>query len=174
MDSILIITTMPGASGIVSNLEEQLECTVDLASGLETALSTMRRRDYAVVVTDESLAERDSRAADLIWKHAGLAVPMQVNFAITGSSRLVRDVRAAMGRREQEQAIAARAAKSSIESDLRVTVTGLLLHCQLALSEPSVPPQISEKLQTVVQLAGNLRERLQVGLESAHVGPRAV
>ena len=55
-----------------------------------------------------------------------------------------------------------RAATSAIESELRDTVTGLLLHSQLALAEPLVSAPLTAKLQTVAELAGSLRTRLQV------------
>jgi len=44
---------------------------------------------------------------------------------------------------------------------LKSTVTGLLLHSELALAEPSVPPQLTSKLQMMVELAGTLRRQLE-------------
>jgi hypothetical protein len=85
---------------------------------------------------------------------------VQVNFAISGTARLLREIRAALARREQEQALAMRAASVAVESELRDTVTGLILQSQLALAEPSLSPQLSAKLKTVVELAGNLKQRL--------------
>jgi hypothetical protein len=72
----------------------------------------------------------------------------------------VREVRAVLGRREQEQALAMRAAAVAVESELRDTVTGLILHSQLALTEPSLSPELSAKLRTVAELAGSLQQRL--------------
>jgi hypothetical protein len=40
-------------------------------------------------------------------------------------------------------------------------VTGLLLHGELALSEPRVSPQLTAKLQQMVALAGTLQQRLR-------------
>jgi len=99
--------------------------------------------------------------AELLWKHAGLAVPLQINFAISGSARLAREVRAAIARREQEQSLAMRAAASTIESELKSTVTGLLLQSQLALADPQVSPQLTFKLKMMVDLAGTRRQRLE-------------
>ena len=75
----------------------------------------------------------------------------------------MREVRAVLSRREQEQALAMRAAAVAVESDLRDTVTGLILHSQLALSEPSLSPELSAKLKTVAELAGSLKQRLGYG-----------
>ena len=80
-----------------------------------------------------------------------MAVPVQINFAFHGGSRLAREVQAAIGRREQQQVLALRAAASLLESELKSTVTGLLLQSQLALAEPEVPPKLAGKLELVAR-----------------------
>ena len=57
--------------------------------------------------------------------------------------------------------LAMRAAASAIESQLKSTVTGLLLQSQLALAEPTLSGTVSSKLKMVVELAGNLRQQLE-------------
>jgi hypothetical protein len=88
-------------------------------------------------------------------------MPVQVNFAISGCSRLGREVKAALLRRDGEQAVARRAAVTEIENDLKSAVTGLLLESQLALREPAIPAALEPKLRHLVELAGALRERLR-------------
>ena len=155
-----MITSIAGAESCAASLAGALGVPVEIASSRKLGLSALRRRDYATVIVDESIAEADPAGADLIWKHSGLAVPLQINFALVGCARLGREVKAALARREQEQSLAMRAATSSLENDLKSTVTGLLLQSELALSEPSVPPQLASKLQLMVELAGTLRRRL--------------
>ena len=46
----------------------------------------------------------------------------------------MREIRSALHRREREQTLARRAAAEAIETELKTTVAGLLLHSQLALS----------------------------------------
>jgi hypothetical protein len=70
-------------------------------------------------------------------------------------------VQAAIGRREQQQVMALRAAASVLENDLKSTLTGLLLQSQLALAEPELPPSVAGKLELVAELAGSLRRRLE-------------
>ncbi len=60
-----------------------------------------------------------------------------------------------------------RAATTAIENELRDTVTGLLLHSQLALAEPLVSGALTAKLKTVADLAGTLRSRLERAAPSA-------
>ncbi len=161
MQSALIITAISGAEHCAATLSKQLGLPVEVAPSRREGLAALRRREYTIVVVDEPVAESSPEGADLIWKQAGLAIPLQVNFAVSGTNRLIREVRAALLRREHEQQLAMQAAATAIENDLRDTLTGLLLHSQLALAEPLVSAPLTAKLQTVAQLAGNLRTRLQ-------------
>jgi hypothetical protein len=56
---------------------------------------------------------------------------------------------------------ALRAAASLLESELKSTVTGLLLQSQLALAEPQLTPKLTGKLELVAELVGSLRRRLE-------------
>ena len=156
-----MVTSMAGAENCAASLAGMLGQPVEIASSRKLGLSALRRRDYAMVIVDETIAEADPAGADLLWKHSGLAVPLQINFALLGCARLGREVKAALARREQERSLALRAATSTLENDLKSTVTGLLLQSELALAEPSVPPQLASKLKLMVELAGTLRRRLE-------------
>jgi len=57
--------------------------------------------------------------------------------------------------------VALRAAASLLESQLKSTITGLLLQSQLALAEPEVTPKLTGKLELVAELAASLRQRLE-------------
>ena len=139
MQSALIITGISGAEHCAASLSKQLGLPVDVAPSRREGMAALRRREYTIVVIDEPVAESSPEAADLLWRQAGLAIPLQINFAISGTNRLIRDVRAALQRREHEQQLAMRAATAALGNDLRDTVTGLLLHSQLAsLAEPLV------------------------------------
>lgn len=159
--SILLITAIAGAQECARELERQLRMGVELAATRRAALAALRRREYSAIVFDDSLAKADPAGADLLWKHSGLAIPLQINFAIASGSRLVREVRAALARRAQEQALALRAAASALEGELKSTITGLLLQSQLALADPSLPPKVAVKLKVVAGLAGALRQQLE-------------
>jgi signal transduction histidine kinase len=111
------------------------------------------------------MAECDPSAAETVWDRAGLAIPLQINFAIAGAARLIREIRAALHRREREQMLARRAAAAAIESELKTTVAGLLLHSQLALSGSEASSPIAERLRMVADLAGSLRQQLSAPLQ---------
>lgn len=158
--SVLMVTGIEGARNCAAAVGRQLAIDVEVAENRRAALSALKRREFKVVVVDETIAECDPAGAEAIWVHAGLAIPLQINFAISGAVRLVREIKAALFRREREQALAGRAAAAAIEKELRSTIAGLLLHSELALKGNGVPAAISERLRLVADLAGALRQRL--------------
>jgi len=162
--SILMVTGFEGARNCASWVGEQLGMTVDVAEGRKAALMALREKEFAVIVVDETIAECDPAAAERICERAGMAIPLQINFAVSGASRLVREIRSALHRREREQDIARRAAAATIEAELKNTVAGLLLHSELALNGCQVPPPVAECLRTVADLAIHLRRQLSTPL----------
>ena len=158
--SILMVTGIEGARNCADVVGAQLGIEVEVAEGRKAALAALRRREFLALVIDESLAECDPAAAEKICENAGLAIPMQINFAVSGAARLIREIRAALNRREREQMLARRAAAAAIESELKTTVAGLLLHSQLALNGSGVPAAVADRLRTVADLAGSLRQQL--------------
>lgn len=152
---------MSGAENCAAAVGRQLGLTVEVAENRRIALAALRRRDYAVIVLDESLVEADPAGAEVLWQHAGVAVPIQVNLGISGCNRLLREVRAALQRRERELSLAMRAAARIMEGEMNTTLTGLLLQTQMALEDPTLAPGTAVKLRHAVELAGVLREQLR-------------
>ncbi len=75
-----MITAAEGLEGCIAELRDGLNLDVDVAGSRRMAMQAMTRREFAVVVLDQALAESDPEGAELVWKHSGLAVPVQVNF----------------------------------------------------------------------------------------------
>jgi hypothetical protein len=165
--SILMVTGMEGARNCAVVVATQLGREIDVAEGRKQALAALRRKEYSAVIVDETVVECDPAGTEAIWEHAGLAIPIQVNFALSGAARVVREIRAAMHRREREQALAHRAAAAAIESELKSTVAGLLLHTELAASGSEVSAPMAERLRTVAELAGTLRQQLAANTSSS-------
>jgi hypothetical protein len=157
---VLIVTGMEGAENCAATLAKLLGLECEAASGRKAAISALKRSEFAVIVVDESIIDTDAAGAELIWEHAGLAIPLQINFALSGAQRLAREIRMALTRGERERALARDAAAAAIDSELKSTVAGLLLQSQLALAEREIPALIAEKLRLVADLAGSLREQL--------------
>lgn len=163
-ESILLVTAIAGAENCAAVIAKQFSLHVETASNRRDALAALRRGSYSIVVLDSSMLEAATGDSDALFKYSGLAIPLEINFAISGCSRLVREIRAAFSRRQLEQAAAERAAASGLESNLRDTVAGLLLQSQLALADPSVPPHIADKLKLMAELAGSLRKKLDAAI----------
>ena len=158
--SILMVAGIEGARNCADVVAKHLGMDVEVADGRKAALAILRHREFAAVVVDESIAECDPVAADAIWERAGLAIPVQINFALAGTARLIREIRAALRRREREQMLARQAATVAIESELKSTVAGLLLQSELALSSSEVGSPVAARLRLVADLAGHLRSKL--------------
>jgi hypothetical protein len=158
--SILIVTGIEGARNCAAVVGTQLGMDVEVADGRKAALTALRRREFSAVVVDETMAECDPSAAEAIWERSGLAIPLQINFALSGAPRLIREIRSALHRREREQTMARRAAAVAIENELKSTVAGLLLQSQLALSGSEASSPMADRLRLVAELASNLREQL--------------
>jgi len=163
--SILIVTGIDGARNCAAVVSAQMGMEVEVADSRKTALAALRRKEFAAIIVDETIAECDPAGAEAIWEHAALAIPLQLNFALAGASRLVREIRAALHRREREQALAHRAAAVAIETELKTTIAGLLLHSQLALNGSELTSPVADKLRVVADLAGSLRQQLNNPIE---------
>lgn len=74
----------------------------------------------------------------------------------------MREIRTALRRRHQEEQVARQSAEREMWSELKESVTALLLSCDLALSVPGVPTPAAEKLQLMHELACQIRTRLGV------------
>ncbi|HEY1897366.1 MAG TPA: hypothetical protein VGG62_13885 [Terracidiphilus sp.] len=163
--SILLVTGVEGARNCADVIQKQLGMDVEVADGRKAALGLLRQREFAAVVVDETVAGCDPAAAEAIWERAGLAIPLQINFAVSGAARLIREIRAALHRREREQMVARKAASAAVELELKTTVAGLLLQSQLALSSSEPASPVAEKLRMVASLASDLRRQLSAAAE---------
>jgi signal transduction histidine kinase len=159
-EAVLIVAAVEDIESTAAAIAARLGLTVDLVSTRTQALRLLERRTYAAVVLDQMLADADAPGAELLWKYAGLAIPLQLHFGLAGSARLEHEIRAALGRRQREQQLARMAAAAQVDSDLKNAVTGLLLEAQLALGEKDLPPPLERRLRTLAGIAGHLQERL--------------
>jgi hypothetical protein len=156
---ILIIADGASARAVAEVLQRELDLPVEVAPTRRAALAALRRGDYSLLLLEESLAAADVEAAELIYQKALTAPVLELNFALSGAPRILRQVRAALARRAYDQTQAREAAAIELHNELKSSLTGLLLESQLALREAL--PGHSAKLRHLVELAGNLCDRLQ-------------
>lgn len=158
----LIVTALDGIETTAAALASCLNLTIEIASTRNAALRLLDRRFWSIVILDQLFADADAEGADLVWKRAGLAIPLQINFGLAGAERVEREMRAALTRRLREQELAAASATAHVDSDLRNAITGFLLESQLALAEQGVPPQVESHLRTLAAIADRLRAQLAI------------
>lgn len=157
---ILLIAASARAQECAVAIERALNEQTEVCPKLLLAARNLRSTEYSAVVIDENLLEADPAATDVVLKEAHAAIPVFVNFAICGVDRVVRDVRSALQRRQDERARAVREVEAHLRGELTEALTGILLSSQLALEVPSLPSVVQARLRSVYQLAMSMRQRL--------------
>jgi hypothetical protein len=160
----MILLTTPSAAGTqcAEALQAATSQEVHWAHSLQEAAVHLRERPYSTAVIDQFLLETEPDESDQMIEHLGTAYPVYVNFGITSMDRLLRDVRSALYRRRREELSARRAAAEQMQSEIRETLTAMLLSCELAMSVPDLPEIATEKIRNIDNLARELRLRLEV------------
>ncbi len=130
------------------------------AENLRQAVAQLREQSYSAVVIDQFLLENEPAESDQVLEHLGTALPIYLNFAVSGMERLVREVRSALHRRKREEAQARLCVEHQIRSEMCESLTAMLLSCELAMAVPNVPGPAAEKILAVDNLAREMRLRL--------------
>ncbi len=157
---ILLITPSAKARECAQAIEQATTESVQIASTLQQAGNQLRNQEFAAVVMDQSLVEAEPDESELALQHLGTAVALHINFAISGVERVIRELRAALNRRKREALAARRDAEQVLRSELKGTVTALLLSCEMALGVPNLPQTAENKLRTVYDLAREMRVKI--------------
>src|SRR5713101_9956937 len=100
---ILLVTSSERASECAAALREAAGEGIVVAQTLARAATLLRTECYLAVVLDQYLLETEPHEAETTLEHLGTAIPVQVNLGISGMERLVREVRAAVQRRQHEE-----------------------------------------------------------------------
>src|SRR5262249_15762283 len=133
---ILLITPSAKLQQSPKDLGEASSEVMQVAPSLHQAAAQLRADEYSAVVLDQFLMEAEPEESELVLQHIGTAIPVYANFAISGLDRIVRELRGALHRRKREVVVARAAAEQMLRSELKGTVTALLLSCELALQTP--------------------------------------
>jgi hypothetical protein len=158
--SLLLIAPEEAARPILAAaLAQRLDLSVTVVPSHRAAMAQLRQAEYALIVTEESLAAANPEATDLLYSNATATPVLEINFALTSAARVARQVRAALVRRAQDRARAERAAAAQLQGELNAALTGLLLESELALRSATSEQQ--PRLRHLVALAAGLRNRLR-------------
>jgi hypothetical protein len=159
---ILFITSQSRGPELAKLIYEATSQETHWAQSVQQAATRLRENAYSAAVIDQFVLETEPDESDQMIEHLGTAFPVYINFAVTGLDRLNREVRSALHRRRREEAAARRSVAEQMNSEMRETLTVMLLSCELAMSVPDVPSSAAEKIRTIDTLARELRLRLEV------------
>lgn len=158
---VLLVSNMWRAHEYSSPVEYQLGVKIEVVDSRRAALAALGRCEYSVLLLDQSTLDSDLPGLELLWQEAGRAIPIEVSLGVSNWTRVLREVRTGLHRREREQLLAQRSALQMIEGALSTTITGLLLNSQLILQEPTLDTRIIVQLHRVVELATELAEKVR-------------
>jgi len=96
---ILLVTPHEEVRNSTQRFEEGIGDRLEVAESLRLAATKLRSSEYNLVVIDQLLVDAEPYEADTVLQHAGGAIPLQVNFAISDAGRVIREVKAAVARR---------------------------------------------------------------------------
>jgi len=159
---ILLITSLGKAQDCAKALQEATAEPVLVAATLGEAVAQLQAHEFSALVIDQLLLDAEPDDVETIVKHMGGAVPVYSNFAISGIERVSRELRSALHRRKRELQVARQEAEQTLRSELKDTITALLLSCELALDVPNLPLFAETKMRDVDALAKDMRTKLGV------------
>ena len=157
---ILLATPLEGRDECAAALQEAIGQPVVTAENLLRATTLLRTGLYTVAIFDGQLMESEPNEMETVIEHLGTVIPLEVNLAISGLARLVRQVKAALRRRKQEMAAARQAAVRALHGELNGTLTTVLLNCELAMQVADAPAQVTERLDALYMAAQKMRVQL--------------
>jgi hypothetical protein len=163
---ILLVTPSERAPECGAALREAIGEEFVIAEDLVQATARLRAQCYLAVVVDQYLLESEPDEAANTMGHLGTAILVQVNPAISGMDRLVREVRAAVKRRRREEVAARQAVGGRLQSEFSGTITALLLSTELAMETPDLPSAAADKLGSILTLVQQLRRQLESAFQT--------
>jgi hypothetical protein len=160
LQPVLLVSSLTAVQGCAEQIARALQCDVEVAESRKSAMQMLRRKEYRAVVVDDAVAESDAEAAEQLWRAAALAVPLQVNFAISSATRVTRELRAALYRRTLEEVRARKAAENNLQADIGSALTGIVLELDLLRTADDIPAYFRDRLAQVSALTADLRKKL--------------
>jgi hypothetical protein len=157
---ILLIWSCERAPDCARAIEDTFQQRVHVAATLHDGCERLRLEEYSAVVVDQWVTEVDPGQADYLFHHLGTAVPVFVNFSISGIDRILRELRAAFNRHGRETLVARHTARLGLRNELKDDVTALLLCCGIALDDPSLSEAAIARMKKVEEVVNQIKTKL--------------
>lgn len=165
---ILMIWSSERAQDYAVSIERAVQEPVHVVSNLHQACERLRSDEFSAVIVDQWVTEAEPEPTTVLFDHLGSAVPLFVNFGISGVERILRELRAALSRRGREMVMARHVARQSLRDELKDDITALLLSCDVALQEST--GVAAERLARIKELANHLKNKLALSDQSSVAG----
>jgi len=159
---ILMIWNSERAKECARSIEHAMQEAVQVAFSLHQGMERLRSGEYSAVVIDQWITEAEPEPANVVFDHLGMAVPVFVNFGISGEERVLRELRAALTRRRLETVLARHSARQALRDEMKDDVTVLLLSCGVALKDADLSDSVRPRLEKIEALAKHIREKLAI------------
>lgn len=169
---MLLIWSSERAQDCAKSIEHAFQQPVHLVEGLDRACELLKSSTFSAVLLDQWVVEGSPGEVDAVFQHLGNAVPVIVNFAISGIDRVLRSIQAALEYRSREAFLARQSACSTLRCELKDDVTALLLSCGIALQESSLTEAAAERVKKIDEIANQIRRKL-LARESNETGTAA-
>lgn len=157
---ILLIWSSERAPDCAKAIEDTFQQRVHVAATLHEGCEHLRLEEYSAVLVDQWITEVEPGPADHLFHHLGTAVPVFVNFGISGIERILRELRAAFNRHGRETMRARHNARLGLRNELKDDVTALLLSCGLALDDPALSEAAVARLKVIEGVANQIKSKL--------------
>jgi len=135
---------------------------VQVASSLHEGCDRLRAGEYSAVVIDQWSTQAEPEPTNVLFDHLGTAVPLFVNFGISGVERILRELRAALSRRGLETILTRHSARLALRDELKDDVTALLLCCGIGVEEPGLSESAVTRLRKIEELANQIKSKLAI------------
>lgn len=164
---ILLVSRVAVSRDDTVRLSLETGMEVRAATSVEQALHILRGTVCRVAAVDAGFLETDPKGVDALLFESVSAVPVFPNLAVCGSERLAAEIKAALRRGEKERQQASDCARNEFRSDLKDTVTALLLNCDLAFQIPELPSEAAKKIHQLHDLASKMKDQLEIDVSHA-------
>jgi hypothetical protein len=158
---LLVITPSAKARGCAQAIQQVTSEETHVAATLSQAMAQLWAQEYVAVLIDQAFLETEPVESDMVLEHIGTAIPVHVNFAISGVDRVERELRVALQRHKKEVLVMRQEVQQTLRNELKDTVTALLLSCEMALQVPNLPAAAEIKMVSVRDLAQEVRVKLE-------------
>src|SRR5207248_6945413 len=166
---ILIIWNSAKAKECARSIEHAMQEPVQIASSLHDGVDCLRSVEYSAVIVDQWVTEAEPEPTSVLFDHLGPAVPVFVNFGISGVERILRELRAALSRRGREMVLARHVARQGLRDELKDDVTALLLSCDVGLQESDRGEVSAERLRKIREIANQIKTKLALSGDVSNI-----